>query len=129
GYGTQKRSDLTGAITTVTPKEIEGQAFTNINQALQGRIAGAEITSTSGEPGGPVQVRIRGQGTFGNSGPLYVVDGVPMPGDNINSIHPSDIASIAVLKDASASAIYGSRAANGVILVTTRKGVEGETRL
>lgn len=129
GYGTQKRSDLTGAITTVTPKEIEGQAFTNINQALQGRIAGAEITSTSGEPGGPVQVRIRGQGTFGNSGPLYVVDGVPMPGDNINAIHPSDIASITVLKDASASAIYGSRAANGVILVTTRKGVEGETRL
>ncbi|MES3017051.1 MAG: TonB-dependent receptor [Bacteroidota bacterium] len=129
GYGTQKKSDLTGAITSVTAKDIEGQAFGNVNQALQGRVAGADITSTSGEPGAPVQIRIRGQGTFGNSGPLYVVDGVPMPGDNINAISPDDVESVNILKDASASAIYGSRAANGVILITTKKGVAGETRL
>ncbi|MDO6438147.1 TonB-dependent receptor [Cyclobacterium sp. 1_MG-2023] len=129
GYGTQKKSDLTGSVTSVTAKEFEGQAFSNLNQALQGKVAGAEITSTSGEPGGAVQIRIRGQGTFGNSGPLYVIDGVPMPGNNINAINPNDIESITVLKDASASAIYGSRAANGVILVTTKKGVSGETKL
>lgn len=129
GYGTQKKSDLTGAITSVSAKEIEGQAFSNVNQALQGRVAGADITSTSGEPGGPVQIRIRGQGTFGNSGPLYVVDGVPMPGDNINAINPDDVESVNILKDASASAIYGSRAANGVILITTKKGAAGDTKL
>lgn len=129
GYGTQRRSDLTGAITSVSSEAIEGQAFSNVNQALQGKVAGADVTATSGEPGGPVQVRIRGQGTFNNSGPLYVIDGVPMPGDNINAINPNDIESINVLKDASASAIYGSRAANGVILVTTKKGRAGETQL
>lgn len=129
GYGTQRKSDLTGSITSVTAESIEGQAFSNANQALQGKVAGADITSTSGEPGGPVQVRIRGQGTFNNSGPLYVVDGVPMPGDNINAINPNDIESINILKDASASAIYGSRAANGVILITTKKGKAGETQL
>jgi len=129
GYGTQRRSDLTGSITSVSAEQIEGQAFSNVNQALQGKVAGADITSTSGEPGGPVQVRIRGQGTFNNSGPLYVVDGVPMPGDNINAINPNDIASVNILKDASASAIYGSRAANGVILITTKKGQSGETQL
>ncbi len=129
GYGTQRKSDLTGAITSVSSEEIEGQAFSNVNQALQGKVAGADITSTSGEPGGPIQVRIRGQGTFNNSGPLYVIDGVPMPGDNINAINPNDIASVNILKDASASAIYGSRAANGVILITTKKGQAGETQL
>lgn len=129
GYGTQKKSDLTGAISMVDSRDIEGQAFLNVNQALQGKVAGAEITSTSGEPGGAVQVRIRGQGTFGNSGPLYVVDGVPMPGDNINAINPNDIESVTVLKDASSSAIYGSRAANGVILITTKRGAQGETSL
>lgn len=129
GYGTQRKSDLTGAMTSVTSKEIEGQAFSNVGQALQGKVAGADITSTSGEPGGAMQVRIRGQGTFGNSGPLYVIDGVPISGDNINSINTNDIESINILKDASASAIYGSRAANGVILVTTKKGKAGETRL
>jgi TonB-linked SusC/RagA family outer membrane protein len=129
GYGTQKKSDLTGAVTSVTAKDIEGQAVSNVNQALQGRVAGADITNTSGEPGGAVQIRIRGQGTFGNTGPLYVVDGVPMPGDNINAINPNDIESLNILKDASASAIYGSRAANGVVLITTKKGQSGETRL
>ncbi len=129
GYGTQRKSDLTGAISSVTAKEIQGQAFSNINQALQGKVAGAEFTTTSGEPGAAVQIRVRGQGTFGKSGPLYVVDGVPIGGEIINSINPNDIESINVLKDASASAIYGSRAANGVILITTKMGSVGKPLL
>ncbi|RYZ47677.1 MAG: SusC/RagA family TonB-linked outer membrane protein, partial [Sphingobacteriales bacterium] len=128
GYGTQKKSDLTGAVSTVSAKDFSGQAYSNVNQALQGKVPGVEFTSTSGEPGAKVQVRIRGMGTFGNSGPLYVIDGVPFSGGDINTINPNDIANISVLKDASAAAIYGSRAANGVILVTTKKGVAGKPR-
>jgi TonB-linked SusC/RagA family outer membrane protein len=129
GYGTQKKSDLTGSVTSVPFKKLEGQAFSNINQALQGKVAGAEFTSTSGEPGGQLQVRVRGQGTFSNAGPLYVIDGVPISGANINAINPNDIESISILKDASASAIYGSRAANGVILISTKKGTIGKPQL
>lgn len=129
GYGTQKKSDLTGAVSTVSAKDFSGQAYSNVNQALQGKVPGVEFTSTSGEPGAKVQVRIRGMGTFGNSGPLYVIDGVPFSGGDINAINPNDIATVSVLKDASAAAIYGSRAANGVILITTKKGTIGKPKL
>lgn len=122
GYGTQKKSDLTGSVVSVTAKDIKDQAFSNINQALQGKVAGVSFTSTSGDPGENVNVRIRGLNTFGGSGPLYVVDGMPMEGSDINSINPNDIESTTVLKDGSAAAIYGSRSANGVILLTTKSG-------
>ncbi|MFA6945486.1 MAG: TonB-dependent receptor [Pedobacter sp.] len=122
GYGTQKKSDLTGSVVSVTSKDIKDQAFSNINQALQGKVAGVTFTSTSGDPGEGVNVRIRGLNTFGSSGPLYVVDGMPMEAADINSINPNDIESTTVLKDGSAAAIYGSRSANGVILLTTKSG-------
>jgi TonB-linked SusC/RagA family outer membrane protein len=99
-----------------------------IDQALQGRMAGVQVTSNSGDPGSTASVRIRGVGTIGYNDPLYVIDGVPTVGFNLNSINPSDIESIDVLKDASATAIYGSRAANGVVIVTTRRGKTGKTR-
>lgn len=122
GYGTQKKSDLTGSLVSVTSDDIKDQAFSNINQALQGKVAGVTFTSTSGDPGEGVNVRIRGLNTFGSSGPLYVVDGMPMEAADINSINPNDIESTTVLKDGSAAAIYGSRSANGVILLTTKSG-------
>jgi TonB-linked SusC/RagA family outer membrane protein len=129
GYGTQKKSDLTGSITSVTAKDIKDQSFSNINQALQGKVAGVTFTSTSGDPGEGVNVRIRGLNTFGSSGPLYVVDGMPMDGADINSINPNDIESTTVLKDGSAAAIYGSRSANGVILLTTKSGGNRDPRV
>jgi len=129
GYGTQRKTDLTGAIATVGAKDFAGQAYSNVNIALQGKVPGVEFTSTSGEPGAKVQVRIRGMGTFGSSGPLYIVDGVQLSSGDINIINPNDIASISVLKDASAAAIYGSRAANGVIIITTKKGTVGKPKL
>jgi TonB-dependent SusC/RagA subfamily outer membrane receptor len=121
GYGTQKKSDLTGSVVSVTSKDIKDQAFSNINQALQGKVAGVAFTSTSGDPGENVNVRIRGLNTFGGSGPLYVVDGMPMEAADINSINPNDVESTTVLKDGSAAAIYGARSANGVILLTTKE--------
>lgn len=123
GYGTQKRKDLTGAISSVSAAQIEKVPVTTIDQALQGRVAGAQVTNNDGSPGGNISVVIRGIGSlasYGN-GPLYVVDGYPLDG-GINNVNPSDIATIDVLKDASATAIYGIRAANGVIIVTTKKG-------
>lgn len=125
GYGTQKKSDLTGAITSVSTSELIGQPFSNVNQALQGKVAGANFIATSGEPGSQVSVRIRGQGTFSSSGPLYIVDGTPITSMDINSLNMNDIESLNVLKDASAAAIYGSRAANGVIIITTKRGLAG----
>lgn len=123
GYGTQKRKDLTGSISSVSAAQIEKVPVTTIDQALQGRVAGAQVTNNDGSPGGNISVVIRGIGSlasYGN-GPLYVVDGYPLDG-GINNVNPSDIATIDVLKDASATAIYGIRAANGVIIVTTKKG-------
>ncbi|NQV75057.1 MAG: TonB-dependent receptor [Bacteroidetes bacterium] len=122
GYGTQKKSDLTGSVVSVTAKDIKDQSFSNINQVLQGKVAGVTFTSTSGDPGENVNVRIRGLNTFGGSGPLYVVDGMPMEASDINSINPNDVQSTTVLKDGSAAAIYGARSANGVILITTKSG-------
>jgi TonB-dependent SusC/RagA subfamily outer membrane receptor len=130
GYGTQEKSDLTGSVSQIsTADNIEGQAVSNLNQALQGKVAGVQFTSTSGDPGAQVNVRIRGLNTFGDSGPLYIVDGLMMEQQDINSINPNDIETTTVLKDASASAIYGSRAANGVIIITTKSGRQGPTQV
>ena len=120
GYGTQKKIDVTGSVGTVKGSEISKQASVNPISSLQGKVAGVQITN-SGAPGAAPEVRIRGVGTvYGNANPLYVVDGVWA--DNIDFVNPADIENISVLKDASSEAIYGIRAANGVILVTTKKG-------
>jgi len=120
GYGVQRKSDVTGSVASVDFSKLEDQPVSNLDQALQGRVAGVQIVSNSGAPGGSLAVRVRGIGTINNSDPLYVVDGIPVP--NIDFLNANDIKSIEVLKDASASAIYGSRGANGVVLVTTKKG-------
>lgn len=120
GYGVQKKSDLTGAISSIKSKDIQNTPTSTVSQALQGKAAGVEVVVNSGAPGSGTSIRIRGMGTVNNSEPLYVVDGVPM--ETIDYLSPDDIDAIEVLKDASSAAIYGSRAANGVILVTTKSG-------
>lgn len=127
GYGVQKKSDITGAITSVKSEEIAKTASLNVANALQGRASGIQVTANSGTPGGSVKVRIRGVGTIGDANPLYVIDG--FPAGDMNSINPNDIESIEILKDASASAIYGARGANGVILITTKTGKKGEAKV
>ena len=124
GYGTQERAKVTGAISTVSSEELNALPVPSLDAALQGRAAGVTVTNI-GSPGANPLVRIRGIGTVGDNDPLYVIDGMPAGG--LNSINPNDIESIDILKDASAAAIYGSRAANGVILVTTKKGRAGKT--
>jgi len=144
GYGTMKKSDVSGSSITVGAEDIEGFVGSGIDQALQGKAAGVQITANSGQPGGGMNVSIRGNGTLSlkNSQPLYVVDGVPIQnvsqsgadvglGDalgngngtfsGLSNLNPDDIESMEILKDASATAIYGSRAANGVVLITTKK--------
>ena len=128
GYGTIKKSDLTGSVASVNSKDFEKSSPLNIQLALQGRVPGLTTISNSGAPGSQGSILIRGIGTVNNNSPVYVVDGMiidPTVFSNINVINPADIESIEVLKDASAQAIYGSRGANGVILITTRKGTEG----
>ena len=120
GYGTQKRISLTGAVSQVTSKDIEGKPVTNVLQALQGEAPNLIIQETSHDPGSGVNLNIRGIGTLGDNSPLVVIDGVV--GGDINQINPNDIESVSILKDAVSAAIYGSRAANGVILITTKKG-------
>ncbi|MDP4238571.1 MAG: TonB-dependent receptor [Bacteroidota bacterium] len=120
GYGTMKKSDLTGAVGSVSGKELKMAPVARVDQALQGRMAGVTVNSNSGQPGADAIIHIRGVGTTGVSTPIYVVDGIVT--DNINFLSTSDIASLEVLKDASTAAIYGSRGANGVILITTKKG-------
>lgn len=126
GYGTQKKSDVTGAIGSVEGEELQQVVSTNALAGLQGKISGVTITNSSGSPGGVPQINIRGIGTFGNNEPLYIVDGVQADPYFINS---SNIASIEVLKDAASASIYGTRAANGVIIITTKKGEEGKIRV
>jgi len=122
GYAVQKKSDLTGAVGSVKSESIENQPVTRIDQALQGRISGVQIVSSNGAPGAGATIRIRGGNSInGSNEPLYVIDGIIGAGD-LNSINPADIQSIEVLKDASSTAIYGSRGANGVILITTKTG-------
>lgn len=127
GYGRTKKSDLTGAVASIKPEDITRFGTADPIQAIQGRIAGVEITSQNGNPGAGVRVRIRGVGTINSSDPLYVVDGF-QTGD-ISFLNPNDIASLEVLKDASATAIYGSRGANGVVIITTKHGVDGKPRV
>lgn len=126
GYGTQKKSDLTGAVSVVDTEEMTKQASNDVTQMMQGRVAGVSIT-TDGQPGAAPSVRIRGVATFGigaGAEPLYVVDGVPI--DGIRDINPNDVESVQVLKDASAGAIYGNRAGNGVVIITTKSGRRGQ---
>ena len=120
GYGTQKKADLTGAVSVVNAEELKRVSNSNISTMLEGKVAGVQITS-DGQPGADPAVRIRGIGSFGSTAPLYVIDGVPM-GTTIRDFSPNDIETIQVLKDASAGAIYGSRAANGVVIITTKGG-------
>ena len=126
GYGVAKRRDLTGSVASVTSEQIAKVPITSLEQSLQGRASGVQVVSNDGSPGANVSVLIRGVGSLATNGngPLYVVDGYPLT-TGINNINPSDIASIDVLKDASATAIYGIRAANGVVIVTTKKGKKG----
>ncbi|MGY3053664.1 TonB-linked SusC/RagA family outer membrane protein [Pedobacter sp. UYEF25] len=128
GYGSVKRKDLTGSVSSVSAEQIEKVPVTTLDQALQGRSAGVQITSNDGSPGAGIQVQIRGVGTFGSNDPLYVVDGYPITG-GLNTINPNDVASIDILKDASATAIYGNRAANGVVIITTKRGKIGQVQI
>lgn len=125
GYGTQKKSVVTASIAKVSADDLEGKAPVRVDNALKGLAAGVNVTSSSGAPGAASKVRVRGIGTINDSDPLYIVDGMPIEG-NLDYLNPSDIESIEVLKDAASGAVYGARAANGVILVTTKKGKIGK---
>ncbi len=127
GYGTQKRSDVTGAIGSVSSKEIEDEPVIQVGQALQGKVAGLQVSQNSGAPGSGLLIRVRGTGTVNNSEPLYVIDG--NPNANPLDLVPEQIESIQVLKSASAAAIYGAQGANGVILITTKQGKAGASQL
>ena len=126
GYGTTTKKSFTGTASVVSSENIDAKAVSNVAQALIGEVSGVSVTRTNGRPGSSATIRIRGFSSIeGNSAPLYVVDGVPFSGD-INAINPNDIESTTILKDASATAIYGARGANGVVLLTTRKGTSGK---
>ena len=136
GYGTMKKSDLTGSVSSISSEALESKTIASVDQALQGMASGVMASSTSGEPGGGMNIRIRGVSSYTNaSEPLYVIDGIPiiinsdysLSGDfqtsnPLASLNPADIQSVEILKDASATSIYGSRGSNGVILITTKKG-------
>ncbi len=128
GYGTQKKSVVTAAISKVGSDELELTSPVRMDNALKGLASGVTVTSSSGQPGAAARVRIRGVGTINNSDPLYIVDGMPIEG-GLDYLNPADIASIEVLKDAASGAVYGARAANGVVLVTTKQGKEGKTKV
>ena len=142
GYGTQKKADLTGAVATINAQRIEARPLFRVDQALVGQMAGVRVKQTSGLPGKGFSVEVRGTGTFlGVTEPLYVVDGFPLEvsaqnsgggfsnGNPLDNINPNDIESITVLKDAAAASIYGSRAANGVVVITTKRGVSGKAKI
>jgi TonB-linked SusC/RagA family outer membrane protein len=144
GYGSQRKSDLTGSVSSIGTKELKQLPSTGLEQAIQGRSAGVYVTQNSGSPGGAMSIKIRGTGSTLTSEPLYVIDGIPIVNDNagtsstfdqdgggqfsnaLTTINPNDIESIEILKDASATAIYGARAANGVVLITTKRGKAGQ---
>lgn len=139
GYGSSTKKDLTGSVGSVSAKELQDIQFPSVTQALQGRVAGVQITESSGEPGAAISINIRGTNTLGSdTDPLYVIDGIPLSyggeaeaeefatsSNPLASLNPNDIQSVEILKDASAASIYGSRASNGVILITTKKGAAG----
>ncbi len=140
GYGTVKKSDLTGSVAKITSEDLEKRKVVGVDQILQGVASGVQVTQNSGAPGSSISVKIRGIGTVNSSEPLYVVDGVPISDNTLNIegidnkgsidfLNPNDIESIEVLKDASSTAIYGARGANGVVLITTKKGKKGQTRI
>ncbi len=128
GYGSQKRTDITGAVSSVDSKELEKAIYNNVDDLLQGRSAGVQVTSSSGAPDAGASIRIRGNNSIsGSNAPLYVVDGIPISGSP--TFNPTEIENIEILKDASATAIYGSRGANGVILISTKRGKVGNTTI
>ncbi|GAA3956380.1 SusC/RagA family TonB-linked outer membrane protein [Chitinophaga oryziterrae] len=137
GYGQVKKTDLTGSVTTVSVNEIKKVAVTSLDQALQGRAAGVQVTQNSGAPGGTTTIRIRGGNSIqGDNEPLYVIDGIPFKNDGaasgssfnvLSTLNPSDIESMSILKDASSTAIYGSRGSNGVVIITTKRGKAGKS--
>jgi TonB-linked SusC/RagA family outer membrane protein len=129
GYGVQKKSVVTASIAKVSADDLEGKTRLRAEDALKGMAAGVNVTSASGQPGSKSMIRIRGIGTINNSEPLYIIDGMPTDQNGMESVNPSDIESIEVLKDAASGAIYGARAANGVILVTTKKGKLGKASI
>ena len=148
GYGSQKRSDVTGALSSISSEDLREVPVTGLDQAIQGRAAGVQVTQNSGAPGGGVSIRVRGIGSTLTAEPLYVIDGIPVVNDNsvnttqydgvegnvqanntLNTINPNDIESIEILKDASATAIYGARGANGVVLITTKRGKAGTSKI
>ena len=135
GYGTQKKANLTGAVSAITGKELKDRPVTNVASALQGTMPGVTVTQTNGQPGKDAgAIRIRGIGTLNNKNPMVVVDGIVMTTNDDNAsamtnIDPNDIESVSVLKDAASASIYGSRAANGVVLITTKKGKAGAVRV
>ncbi|MBC7508268.1 MAG: TonB-dependent receptor plug domain-containing protein, partial [Ferruginibacter sp.] len=148
GYGTRRRADVTTSISSISEKDIKNLPVAGVDQALQGKVAGVTVTNNSGQPGGGVSVRVRGITSVNGNEPLYVIDGVPILAQNssleqnflgggsgqttqsvLAMLNPNDIASIDILKDASAQAIYGSRAANGVVLVNTKRGKSGEGKI
>lgn len=130
GYGTQRKKDVTGAVVSVGEKALREVPVANLQQALQGRAAGLEVQRVGTKPGAGAVIRIRGERTInGSNDPLIILDGIPFEGGNLNDINPDEVASVDILKDASATAIYGSRGSNGVILITTKKGKLGEAKL
>lgn len=131
GYGTQKKANLTGAVSSITTEQLTNRPVTSVSNALQGTMPGVTVTAAnSGQPGSDAaRIRIRGIGTMNNSDPIIVIDGVVTTLNNLNNINPDDIATLSVLKDAASSAIYGSRAANGVVLITTKQGKKGKPQV
>ncbi len=136
-YGTTTKASFTGSAKVLKSEDIGNQPVSSFDKALEGRVAGLQVANSTGQPGAPTKIRIRGKGSFSaSSSPLYVIDGVPSVSDNLGStgyetnimatINPGDIESITVLKDAAAASLYGSRAANGVIIITTKKGEKGK---
>ncbi|HWE41306.1 MAG TPA: TonB-dependent receptor [Gemmatimonadaceae bacterium] len=125
GYSSQRKSSISGAVSTVDADELAARRVPDVAQALQGQVAGVQVAQSTGAPGDEISIRIRGEGTIGNNSPLFIVDGVPTR--DISFLNPSDVQSYSVLKDASAAAIYGSRASAGVIVITTRRGIAGRS--
>ena len=128
GYGVQKKSVVTASIASVSSEDLGFTSPVRVDNALKGLAAGVQVSTQNGQPGSAAKIRIRGTGIINNSDPLYIVDGMPI-GGGIDNINPADIASIEVLKDAASAAVYGARAANGVVLVTTKKGTIGKARV
>lgn len=130
GYGVQKKRDVTTSISSIRSKDLEGQPVTSMAEAMVGKMTGVQVTQGSGAPGGGLQIKVRGTGTItAGTSPLYVVDGVPLAEEQLNTFNMNDVESIEVLKDASSAAIYGSRGSNGVVMITTKKGAEGRPKV